>query len=73
MRQGLFSGGKMTYRAYQKPAAPRWITVLATRNVHSETMQFESSTIIQVLATDDHHAMRTVRPEFRNFHLRVLP
>jgi hypothetical protein len=46
---------------------------VATREVSSETMQFQSSTEIAVFAADQNDAMRKVRPEFRGFHLRVRP
>lgn len=50
-----------------------WFTVTATRTVCSEMMQFESSTEVQVYASDELDAMRKVRAEFKFFRLTVQP
>lgn len=57
----------------QGVAEPRWFVVVASREVDSDSMQFQSSTDVRVFATSETDAMRKVRLEFRGFHLRVLP
>lgn len=55
-----------------RPEQPRWFTVIASREVSSESMQFSSSTDVSVLALNDSDAMKKVRLEFPKFYLRVV-
>lgn len=48
-----------------------WFTVVATKEINSETMQYVASVEVNVFAENETHAMRKVRPEFKDWHLRV--
>lgn len=57
---------------YGRRPDPRWFTVVAEKNLASESMQFESSTEVHVFAINESDAMKKVRAEFRFFKLRVV-
>jgi hypothetical protein len=48
-----------------------WFTILATRQVHSNSMEFDACVVVRVQARDKVDAMKRVRPEFRGWHLAV--
>lgn len=51
----------------------RWFTIIATRTLHGESMQFDAEVEISVFAASETDAMRKARPEFRQWNFRVLP
>jgi len=48
-----------------------WFTIIATKQVHSNNMEFDACVVVRVQARDKVEAMKRVRPEFMHWHLAV--